>query len=160
MKIAGNKLEYREITDVVVFEKGGEEIVFTIKAVIDEDIVDKLVPEPVPPSIRRKGDKEAKPDLEDQGYLQELRKISEYRICYRIMESLSATEGLEWETVDKEDPTTWINWESEMMSAGFSQLELDYLITAIIKICGMSIISMDAARADFLASTSAEGQPQ
>jgi|TARA_R110000824_G_scaffold46141_4_gene132947 hypothetical protein len=160
MKIAGNKLEYKAITDVVVFQKGGEEIVFTVKAVIDEDIVDKLVPEPVPPSIRRKGDKEAKPDLDDQGYLEQLRKVSEYRICYRILESLSATEGLEWETVNREDPTTWMNWEKEMMEAGFSQLELDYLVTAIIKICGMSVVSMDAARADFLALMPVEGQPQ
>jgi hypothetical protein len=58
-----------------------------------------------------------------------------------------------------DDPTTWKNWESEMSTSGFSQHEIDFLVTKIVHICGMSVGAMEEARKDFLASEPVEDQP-
>ena len=153
MKIHGEKLEYQDITDVVVIPKGDDNIVFTIKAVFSEEYVNKLVPDPEPPKIQRKGMKRFEPNLEDDDYIAAVRQKGEYRVSWRILESLSATEGLTWDTIDMEKPETWTNWEGELIEAGFTQLEIDFLVTAIVRICGMSVMAMESARANFLALT-------
>jgi hypothetical protein len=54
MKYKGKKLEGRN-TDILVLEKGGEQIVFKAEALMNYKEFDKICPAPKPPIILKKG---------------------------------------------------------------------------------------------------------
>lgn len=165
MKINGRKIEGPAI-ETVVFPRGDSApIVFKVSAVLDNDGFKKLCPYPTPPKKMLKGGQQVE-DVEHPSFRSELERWATLRSRWTILQSLKATEGLEWETVDLSDPNTWENLFSELESSGFNDTECSYLIQKIMEINCLNQSHLEEARARFLAgqlvkvSESSSHQPE
>jgi hypothetical protein len=97
----------------VTFHRGDEVFTLVVKAVLDGEGFDKILSEPVPPVITKVGGSTS-PDLRDKKYLQAKKDWELKRTTWFLLEALSATPDLEWETVDINDPDTYPNLEKEL----------------------------------------------
>lgn len=150
MKIAGKKIEGVN-TEICVIPRGeGEPIVFTCKAVLDMKPFDKLCPMPKPPVVVKPGGKRYE-DVESPSYKAQLEVNAKQRMSYMILKSLEATEGLEWETVNLSDPSTWDNYTQELMDSGFSQIEIMRIVNTAASANCLDEGRLERARNDFLA---------
>ena len=154
MKIKGKKLESTNEITIVLPRYNGEDIVFKAGVVLDFEYLDKVLKEPNPPSILKKGRQEK--DYEDKGYVSKVRKNYEYRLNYLAIMSLAATDGLEWETVDMEKPETWGNWEKELKDSGFPNSEIVYIFNKIQEVNSLNQDKLDEARDHFLLALSTQ----
>lgn len=155
MKIAGQLLKFENV-ETLVIPKGADRIVFKAAAVTDFADFDKMCPTPEPPTVSRPGQEPYK-DPNNPKYLEKLTDWAEKRGNWTQLESLKATEGLEWDTVDASDPATWGNYRDELAAAGFSQLEIINILKLITKVNGLDQDAIDKATKDFLAG--AQGTP-
>lgn len=147
MRIKGKKFQPRE--EVVVLPRGDDNIVFKAQAVLDYSDFDALCPQPKPPTKMLKGG-ETHTNPEDPGYQEKLNEWGVKRTHWMVLKSLSATEGLEWETVKMDDPTTWENYEKEL-SEVLSPVELSAVIGCVTDACGLNQQKIDEATKRFLA---------
>lgn len=148
MKINGHRIEGPN-RDYVVIPRGTGDIVFTLEAVLDMEPFEKMCPVPKPPLRKMKGGVDV-PNLEDVGYKQQITKYAQTRLSWIVLTSLRATEGLEWESVDLGDQTTWVNFREEMRTASFTEIEIDRVVAGAIEVNGLSEAKIDAARERFL----------
>lgn len=155
MKIHGSKVT-RPKEEVIVFPRNeGENLVFKAQAVLDYEVFDKLCPVPVAPEILFKGGAK-KQDVKNPKFLELLDEYADRRTSWMIMESLKATPGLEWETVDESEPDTWKNFRTELEEAGISGLEGSLLVDLVTRACGLSQKKIDEATESFLADQAAQ----
>ena len=73
-----------------------------------------------------------------------------------FLKSLSATEDLEWETVDMSDPDTWGNFAEEL-DAVFTPAEQSAITDIVMSACGFNQDKIEEATRLFIAS---QGQEQ
>ena len=151
MKIAGQKIEGPNVETIVIPRGNGEPIVFQARAILDWSEFEKFCPEPKPRFKILKGGKKVK-DLDAPSYKAEVEEHSRRRIAWIVLESLSATEDLEWETVDLNDPSTWHLFEDELKSAGFSAVEVHTIIQGALSANCLNERKLTEARESFLAS--------
>jgi hypothetical protein len=71
---------------------------------------------------------------------------------YLFIKSLEATPGLEWETVNIDDPETWKNVHEELKNADLTPTEIQRIHYGIIEANGLSDAKVEEARKRFLAS--------
>ena len=110
MKLQGKTLTPPRPKEIIL--RGGE-VIFKVKAVLNFDEFEKRVPKPEPPEILKPGNiREI--DFEDPEYNKKLEEWAAKKTQWMFLESLSATEGLEWDTVDISDSNTWANWAEEL----------------------------------------------
>jgi len=153
MKIKGKKIENPN-REIIPIPRGMEDdIVFIADAVLDMEPFDKMCPPPIP--TMRKIDGIDVPNLRDPHYLKKIEKHATKRIAWLVLTSLEGTEGLEWETVDVSDPSTWHLFREELKSAGFSNMEIDRIVAGVISVNALSESKIEAARARFLLSQQA-----
>lgn len=152
MKIKGKKPGRNE-TFVVIPRQDGD-FVFKLNAVPNYNGFEELCPEPVPPLITRPG-QDPTPDTTDLGYLQQRKVHGEKRYAWLFLQTIKETEGLEWETVDYNNPNTWLNVEQEILDSGFNQNEYNYLLSKVIEVNSLSEAMLNEARARFLLSLEA-----
>jgi len=158
MKIHGKELEGPS-EEVLVIPRKGEDIVFKAKAVLNYDEFDAICPAPQPPMKMVPGGKQtAQPN--DKDFLAQLDEYAEHRSNWMILKSLSATPGLEWDTVQPDDPKTWGNFKTELAKAGLSPLEATKLMTIITKACGLNQEIIDEATERFLAGGLAQPESE
>lgn len=150
MKIAGRKLEGPNIETVVIPRQDGD-IVFKCQAVLSYDDFEKLCPMPTPPEVLKPGGVQSF-NTEDPKYVEAVQKYSEQRTSYMVLQSLSATEGLEWGTVKMDDPSTWDNYTDEMAKAGLSDAECARIIHTVTSANGLNQKRIDEATERFLAA--------
>jgi hypothetical protein len=110
-----------------------------------------------PPKVPMKRDPQGveTPDLTPE-YKKMVSDRLTLQVDYMVLKSLSATDGLVWDTVDMKDPATWGNFGKEMEEAGFSALEVTQIMNKITSISGMNPKNMEEARKRFLALKQAE----
>lgn len=151
MKVNGEKIEGTNRIEVFV-PRGddGDGHLFIVEAVKNLDEFNNRCPEPKPPFITRPG-KAPAPDFNNPTYLRALETHNKKRLGFFIVWSLKATPGLEWESVTEDNPETWSNYEQELLEAGFTQLEVNYLITKIMAVNTLDEGHIKAARERFLA---------
>jgi hypothetical protein len=125
-------------------------VIFKAQAVLDNDDFDKLCPMPIAPTITRPG-KPATQDVTDKVYLKAVNEYSSNKLAWMVIKSLEATEGLEWDTIELNDPDTWSNYEQELREGGFSEAEIMHIINGVIEANGLSDDKIDEARNSFLA---------
>lgn len=156
MKIKGVKVK-SAYEEVVVFPRTtGPNLVFTARAVSDYDSFNKLCPQPEPPSIVYAGETTPRKNVEDPSYRKAFLEWAEQQSHWMVLESLKATEGLEWETVKYEDPTTWKNYQNEMREAGLTDAEQARIIKIVSLVNGIDQSKIDEATNSFLASRAAQ----
>ena len=96
--------------DVVVFPRLSGNLCFTVEAIQNWEVFDKLCPLPEPP-IRLLPGGVRQSDTSDPKYQEKLNEWGAMKTNYMVLQSLAPTEGLEWETVDIDKPDTWKNWK-------------------------------------------------
>lgn len=150
MKIGGVEVKGPSEEVLVLPRPLGEDIVIRCKAVLDMSQFEALCPEPKPRSVLVKGG--FKPRDNDPGYLAEVTRHSEKRFAYISLKSLEPSE-IEWETVNMEDPNTWLNWETELRSAGLCSVEIHRIIICIMQANSLDEAKLEEARKSFLLGT-------
>lgn len=154
MKINGVKVEgaYEE---VVVIPRITGNLVFRARAIADYERFEKLCPQPKAPFIQYAGHAQATQNIEDPDYLEKFQEWAEQKSHWMILESLKATEGLEWETVEMGDSSTWKNYSNEMTESGLSPAEQARIVMCVSQANGLDQSKIDEATASFLADQAA-----
>lgn len=150
MKLNGVK-PVHNIKTLVLPRQGGEPLVFECAAIQSMDEFEKLCPDPIAPKKVIKGGAKV-PDFEDKGYITAVAQQGEKRWDYIVLASLRATKGLEWETVNMNDPSTWHLWRKEMGESGLSAFEINRIVATVVDANSLSEESLEAARSAFLAA--------
>ena len=153
MKIKGKKIEGSNREYVIIPRGQSDDIVLVVEAILDMGTFEKLCPLPKPPM--RKIDGIDIPQISDKSYLQRVNKHSEERLAWRVITSLAATEDLEWETVDLNDSRTWSRFRQEMQDAGFSSMEVNRVVGAVVSVNALDEAKIQEARDRFLRSQQA-----
>lgn len=149
MKLKGKSITNRNIEIVVLPRGDGDDLVFQAQAIIDYSPFEKICPEPKPPTkLRRDGAKIE--DVKDSRFLAMVLEYSKKRASWIILESLSATEGLEWDTIDMSNPDTWNKYQDELKASGLVEAEIVRLINAVAIANALDDSKIEEARKRFL----------
>lgn len=127
-----------------------QDIVFEAQAVLDFDEFLAIYPEPEPPMTQKPGG-EAFKNFKHPDYLTNMNKWQAARMHWMILKALEVTEGLEWDTVEIGDPTTWGNWAKDLKNSGFNIVEIAKIQDFAITISTVNETRMNEARERFLA---------
>jgi hypothetical protein len=149
VKINGKKLDSPNIEVVVIPRQNGD-IVFKAQAVLDYSDHDKLNPRPQAPKRLMRGGT-VQENVEDKTFKKNLDTWAIRRFYYMFLKALEVTEGLEWETVKLDDPSTWENYRKEMQVGGFSPGEINAVEACVTDACGLNQAKIDEATQRFLA---------
>lgn len=149
MKINGQKID-GPAPEVVVIPRGDSELVIKAKPVLDFESFEKINPVPIPPKKMFPGGVESV-NVEDPTYKKKLEDWAQQKSDWMILQSLSATEGLEWENVDVSDPKTWKNFREEL-SQTFTPGEVAKIIEIVMVACGLNQDKIEEATKRFLAT--------
>jgi hypothetical protein len=150
MKLHGQKVEGPNI-ELIVIPRGGDrpDIILKAQAVVDRTPFDKMCPEPLAPvRITKGGVKEYQ--LEDAGYKAAIEARSQKYIAWMVIESLKATEGLEWDLVKLDDHRSWLKYTDELKEAGFSHVEIQRIINGVFRANCLDEAKIEEARKSFL----------
>lgn len=148
MKLNGRTLVPN--VEVVVIPRQSGDLVFKAAAVLDYDEHDKLNPQPEPP-IRLLPGGVRQQNIEDPKYIKAVDDWATNKFHWMFLKSLSATEGLEWETVKMDQPKTWQNYKAEMSKAGITPGEVARIEMLVTDACGLNQQKIDEATKRFLA---------
>ena len=149
MIIKGKKIQGPNV-EILVIPRKDEDIVFKAEAILDFSEFKRLCPEPQPPTIVKRGEGVI-PNVNDPAYKKKIGDHSERRTAFIIITSLKATEGIQWETVNYDDPSTWTNYEKELRASGFSDVEIGRLINCVMQANCLDESKIEEARKRFLA---------
>lgn len=154
MKIKGKKISsiHRE---TVVFPREEGDLVFVVSAVLDSTEFDLLVPEPQAPMLMKPGG-EQMPDYKDEKFVKAIERRGKLQTSWLLLKSLEATEGLEFEMIDKANPDTWEKIEDELKDAGLSNIERMQLLQAIMRVNSLDLRYLEEAKKRFFDSRQAQ----
>jgi len=158
MKFGGREVK-PNIVLVPIPRDNDDDFIFQLKAVPDLEKFIELCPEPKPPKKTFPGGRTAV-DREDPEFTKKLEEHAEYRFHYMAIESLKATEALEWDTVDHLNPETWSNWIDEMKEAGFTEVEVNRVVNGVMDVNCLNEERVEEARARFLAGQQADPESE
>jgi hypothetical protein len=150
MKLRGKTISGPNIEYIVIPRHDGD-LVFKAQAVLDMAEFEELVKLPKPGKKMLPGGKVVE-DRDDAAFRSGVKDYADKRYAFIILKSLSATDGLEWDTVKLSDPDTWLGWDKEMEKAGCTFNEINLIQVGIAAANGLSQDKLDEARARFLAS--------
>jgi hypothetical protein len=146
MKIGGR--EVKGLTEeILVLPRLDGDVVFRARAVSDMKTFNKMCPMPKAPSMLVAGGFQS--NVKDAGYLAQLNRHSELRLAYLMIKSLEPT-GIEWDTVKMDDPNTWSNWEIDLSSAGFTDVEIQRVTVCVMQANSLDEGKLARAREAFL----------
>lgn len=131
-----------------------EPVTFTVQAVIDYSEFEELCPNPPVPTVKKVGQTVGTPDPTNAAYQKKVAIQGERRTHWMMLKALSATEGLEWETVDLKKPETWENFETELRAI-FTPFEMAEIQNSIFLVNAPSKESFQEAVEAFQ-----HGQPE
>ena len=149
MKIGGVEVKGPGTEILVLPRAQSEDIVFTCQAVLDMKQFEALCPEPKAGKIMMGGTKKFTDNVNDPGYIQQMKDHATRRFSYIALKSLEPSD-IEWETVEIEKPATWENWEKELKEAGLSVIEVNRVTVAIMRANSLDEEMLVRARATFL----------
>ncbi len=157
MKVNGTTFDgTRE--EVLVIPRGGHDVVFKAKAIEDMEAFEKICPSPVAGTKMLKGGLTVS-NTEDPAYQAKLTEWAGLKTAWMVIESLKATEGLEWDTVT-DDPATWPNYSDDLRKSGFSDAELGRLIALVSAANGLNQSKITEATERFLVGQEAARKEQ
>lgn len=148
MKIQGQEI-YVPYEVTIVIPRQSENIVLKAKGVEDFSEFEEILPQPKPKYITDKNG--TRPDTNDPDYIKKVEDWSKKHLTWIILKSLEATEGLEWDTVDISDPSTYDNLETELKSSGFNDREVVLIMSKCMDANSLNDKTIKQAEKDFLA---------
>lgn len=155
MKIGGQKVSADNVYEVFVPTSESTGILFKCKAVRNMDDFEKRFPPPKPKEIFRPGNPVPEIDVNDKAYIKAVEEYAKLKHNYFYLESLSATEDLEWETVNMDEPSTWENFWSELEDT-FNNIVAQKIIQGVQRANSLDPTYIEEARKRFLAGTSTQ----
>ncbi len=156
MKINGKDVKGPYFRHLVLPRPNGN-LVFRFQAVLNFEEFDAIYPRPIPPTIQKPGEVTVV-KTNDPKYLEELDKWARARSHWMFLKSISATEGLEWDTVNIKDPTTYENFEKDFANSGITSAEIMRLFREASIVSGLDSDKIEEATNDFLASLRQESE--
>lgn len=151
MKIKGKVIQGPAV-EIVAIPRDGGDVIFKCRAVLDYEPFEKLVPEPVPPQQLAAGQTIPAPDFDDKEYIKACGDRAQLQYRWMCIQSILATEGLEFDTIKLNNPTTFDNLQKELTDSGFSPYEITEIVKGIQAANGMSDKRMIEARERFFKS--------
>lgn len=148
MKINGKQIKGPNV-EKLYLSRGDEVLEITAEAVLSEEEFNLLVPMPIPPTKIIKGGQRV-PNFDAPGYKSQMEEYSKKRANWIIINSIKKTDGLEWDTVDYQDPATWGNYYQDFKSAGLTDIEINQIINTIMTANGLNERKLEEARERFL----------
>jgi len=143
-----NGIEVNEPNEeVLVLPRKNQDIVFRARAVKSFDEFEALVKPPKAPGYRTKDG--FKTNENDPTYRQSREQFEQKRFAYLIILSLEPS-NIEWENVNIDDPSTWLNWQTELKEAGFNDFELGRIQQLVLQANALDEAKLEAARKSFL----------
>lgn len=133
---------------LVLPRDNGDDIIITARAVLSMEEFDLYCPAPKPKKAFVKG--KGNIDLvEDPAYKQELATYGEKRFAFMALKSLEPSD-IEWQTVQVDKPSTWLNWTEELKEAGLSDSEVNRIIVCVMQANSLDERKLTEAREAFL----------
>ena len=132
MKINGRQVKLPSPVECKIFRDEEESFSFLCGPIVDYKEFDSKVPEPKAPLITNVKTGQKTVSTDDVKYKVKMAEYSELRIAWMVIKSLSATPGLEWETVDPSNPDTWLNYNKDLSSV-LTQPEINRLISSVFE---------------------------
>ena len=158
IKIRGTEIKGPMVETIVIpRQPEGEDIIFKAQAVLDMGEFEKVCPMPQPPVILKRGLGKVE-DTEDKNFKLAQQQYGKLRIAYMVVQSLKATEGLEWGRVKDNDPGSWLLWEDELKESGFSQIERQRIANGVFAANALNEEKMKEARERFFTGEQAQLQ--
>jgi hypothetical protein len=148
MKINGVEVKGPSEEVLVLPRATGEDIPFIARAILDYDEFEKRVPEPKPKAVLVKGG--WKENVDDPAFKEAVEKRDDLRIAWLVLKSLEPS-NIEWDTIDMDKPSTWLNWQDELRDAGLNTTEIGRVITCVTTANALNEEKLEAARESFLA---------
>ena len=148
MKLHGKIIDLPK-PEVLVIPRDDGDLVFKAAPVIDYGEFDRLCPRPTPPVVTYKGGKQVD-DTSDKTYRESIDAWGQQKVDWLLIESLKATEGLEWDNVVATDPSTWKNARTELTSC-LPDPTVSRIIDLVFQACGLNQEKIDEATKSFLA---------
>jgi hypothetical protein len=146
MKVGG--VEVSPCEELLVLPRSnGSDIPFRARAVSISKEFNEKVPMPVAPMLQTKDGN--KHDFKDPAYKAALQRRDEQRFALMCLRSLEPS-NIEWETVDIDDPGTWLNWDVELKAAGISDVEGQRIINLVMAANSLDEKKVEEARQAFL----------
>jgi len=152
MKIGGQEVK-GPAEEVLVLPRSNGDVVFRAKAVLDMEPFHAACPPPKAPGMRTKDG--FRPNTDSPAYREQNLRHSELRFAYIAINSLEPSE-IEWQTIDEDNPQTWLNWEKELREAGFSGVEIQRITVLIMQANALDEGKLKAAREAFLLGQAAQ----
>ncbi len=150
MKLNGQSFDGPNLATLVL-PRNGNDLVFKAQAVLDYTEFETLCPTPKPKTVHKPG--EGSVVLwDDKSYKDAMDSWGAKKTAYTILKSLTATPGLEWETVKMELPETWTLYREELKKAFFSEAEQVKIIGLVWEANGLDQSKLDEAQKRFLAT--------
>jgi len=144
MKLQGRKPSgVRE--ELLVLPRPEGDFAFKFRAVMED------YPEPPPEPVRKNIKGAIVQDRNDPEFTVLLDAWGTRKTHWHFLKSISATDGLEWETIDMTKPETWSNWEKELKDDGFNDAEVNMIFRTYQKVNFLSEDMLEEARKRFLA---------
>jgi hypothetical protein len=147
MKIGGVDPKTLPKEEILVLPRGDKTIVFRAVGVPDYDEFDALCPAPKPPGRLTKDGWESNEG--DKDYKAILSTHNSKRLAWMVVNSLIPSE-IEWDTVVPGKPSTWMNWQKDMKSAGLSQVECNRITNLVFQANCLDEEKLKRARESFL----------
>lgn len=117
----------------VAIPRAEGDIILHVQAILDYSDFDRLCPFPKPPVETHIKTGKVTHDTKDPAYQRRLQNYATKKFAWINIKSLEATEGLEWDNVNLDDPDTWENFQAELESA-FTPGEIDLIAQAVADI--------------------------
>ena len=142
---------------VLVLPHNGRDLIIKARYVTNQELdeLDKILPEPKPPT-KQVVDSNGKlgpaiPDLTNEKYQEQLTKYHSQRMAWVYIKSLEATENMEWDTVNINDPETWENWHTDLERSGLPASYTIHISRLVTDTQGWNSERIDEATQNFLA---------
>ena len=145
MKIAGVQPN-GPAEEVLVLPRANGDITFTARAVLDMKPFHDQCPLPKAPARMVAGGK-WESNADSPSYRKQIEKHSELRLAYLVINSL---QEIEWDTVDPDDPKTWLNWSEDLRAEKFSENEINRILVLCMQANCLDELKLKAAREAFL----------
>lgn len=147
MKLKDVQLD-RPNEEILVLPRNGQDIVIKARAILDFSDFDTLCPVPKPPRIQHRGGRWVD-NPTDEKFIKAHEDWAKARLWWMIIQSLKATEGLEWETIQANDSETWTNVEQELTDANFTEAERNLIVDLVLRANNLKSDHLEEAKTRF-----------
>lgn len=150
MKIKGKDLRPPEPVEVK-FVRENDEFTFKVGPILDRSEYAKHFPEPKPPKRKTSVDDPGTPIFDDPDYMKKLQEWHENGLNWLFLQSIiQYTEGIEFDQLKPEDPTTWHLFTQELEKSGLMVTEVEHLCKQIMLVNRLTASAVEMAHQDFL----------